>query len=124
MTDTRSGRKVAQGHKASFCLEDTKCDKGIEKTWNCKNGGDQGLSPNCHDIYSWRIDCQWIDISDTSAGVFTLRVNVNPKQQVPESDFLNNIAICKVYNYGSFAISASCRYSKSSEENRNLNLAI
>lgn len=36
------GRKVAQGHKASFCLEDSSCLPGVARKYNCANFGDQG----------------------------------------------------------------------------------
>ncbi|KAJ7391723.1 hypothetical protein OS493_017421 [Desmophyllum pertusum] len=100
--------KRAQGHKASFCLEDTKCDPGFEKKWNCTRGGDQGVSPGCFDIYSYKIDCQWIDCTDIRSGSFYLRVQLNPGNQVAESDFRNNIAKCTVYHYGNFVIANKC----------------
>ena len=98
----------AQGHKASFCLEDTECDPGFEKRWNCTRGGDQGLSPGCFDIYSSKIDCQWVDCTGISGGSFYLRVQLNPGNQVAESDFKNNVAKCTVYDYRSFIIADKC----------------
>lgn len=35
--------KVAQGHKASFCLEDNECLPGIRPKYACANFGDQGM---------------------------------------------------------------------------------
>lgn len=36
------GKKVAEGHKASFCLEDNQCNPGIEPKYACISYGDQG----------------------------------------------------------------------------------
>lgn len=104
--------KIAAGHKASFCLEDTVCDPGIPRYFNCTDGGPQGVSQNCYDVYKWNIDCQWIDVTDHPYGTFYLRVVVNPQRRVPESDYLNNIAKCKLSDYGHFAYATECRLGK------------
>ena len=38
----KHGNRVAEGHKASFCLEDSECNRGTMPKYNCQNWGQQG----------------------------------------------------------------------------------
>ncbi|XP_071828425.1 lysyl oxidase homolog 4-like [Apostichopus japonicus] len=103
-----SGEKVAEGHKASFCLEDGYCDSGAKKFFSCN--GDQGISPNCVDLYRNDIDCQWIDITGLNPDRYLLRIDVNPDKFVAESDYSNNEIICNLFYNGQTAYTRNCRY--------------
>ncbi|NWY05612.1 LOXL1 oxidase, partial [Nothoprocta ornata] len=111
LLDATTGRKVAEGHKASFCLEDTTCDFGNLKRYACTSHT-QGLSPGCYDTYNADIDCQWIDITDVQPGNYVLKVQVNPKYIVLESDFTNNVVRCNIHYTGRYVATTNCKISQ------------
>lgn len=112
LLEVSTGRKVAEGHKASFCLEDTTCDFGHLKRYAC-TAHTQGLSPGCYDTYNADIDCQWIDITDIQPGNYILKLQVNPKFLVLESDFTNNVIRCNIHYTGRFVTTTNCKLAQS-----------
>lgn len=97
------GNRAAEGHKASFCLEDVQCKPGVPKKYICKGFGDQGISPGCADDYLHDIDCQWIDITDVSPGSYMFKVVINPQFLVAELNYSNNAVVCNM-DYTGIAI--------------------
>ncbi|EPY83212.1 hypothetical protein CB1_000590040, partial [Camelus ferus] len=68
-----------------------------------------GLSPGCYDTYNADIDCQWIDITDVQPGNYILKVHVNPKYIVLESDFTNNVVRCNIHYTGRYVSTTNCK---------------
>ncbi len=109
--DETTEEKVAEGHKASFCLEDSFCDRGTYPRYRCGTGI-QGISVNCGDVYGRHLDCQWIDITDVVPGTYIVRQIVNPNRLVPESDYSNNMIQCTLRYYPGFYLDVhSCVHS-------------
>ncbi|XP_069481668.1 protein-lysine 6-oxidase [Ambystoma mexicanum] len=110
LLDASTQSRVAEGHKASFCLEDTSCDYGYYRRFAC-TAHSQGLSPGCYDTYNADIDCQWIDITDVKPGNYILKVSVNPNYHVSESDYSNNIVRCDIRYTGTHVYTSNCAIS-------------
>lgn len=127
-----TGHRVAEGHKASFCLEDNQCMPGVKPKYNCANFGDQGISlaptsdceinqinsliwikkgitVNCSDIYRYNIDCQWVDITEMDIGTYTIKISINPEFKVGEMSFENNAARCTLLYTETYARIFDCK---------------
>ena len=104
------GEKVAEGHKASFCLEDSICDSGTSRRYRC-GGSAQGISVNCGDLYPRYLDCQWIDITGVPDGSYVVQAYVNPTELVIESDRRNNVIQCNIQLQGHQLTVQQCRHS-------------
>ncbi|XP_037826035.1 protein-lysine 6-oxidase [Lucilia sericata] len=95
-----SYQKVAQGHKASFCLMDTACKSGITPKYTCGNRT-QGISIGCWDTYSTGLDCQWVDVTNLPTNrTYILRIAINPEYMIGEVSFENNGAECLLHYTG------------------------
>lgn len=92
-----TNQKVAEGHKASFCLTDSICKNDYPSRYvGCGRNVYQGISVNCADLYSSSLDCQWIDITNVPPGSYIMRINLNPNHIVVETDYTNNMAFCRI----------------------------
>jgi len=106
-----TGKRAAEGHKASFCLEDNDC-VGVDPHYDCENYGDQGITAGCKDIYYYNIDCQWIDVTDLPLGNYVFKMSINPDYKVPETTFENNAALCSLHYSQMSAQINNCTFSR------------
>jgi hypothetical protein len=84
------GTTAVTGRKQAFCMMDNENwgDEGAAR-YTCDF---QGVSVGWADTYASYLDCQWIDITDLSAGDYTLRVTVNPDQVIAERSYADNVS--------------------------------
>jgi hypothetical protein len=88
------GRPVASGQKQAFCLLDSERyvsddpSVAMDAQYWC---GFQGIQRGWSDVYHSRLPCQFIDVTDTPAGDYTLQVRINNGGTLPELSFDNNL---------------------------------
>ncbi|OWF45340.1 Lysyl oxidase-like 3 [Mizuhopecten yessoensis] len=105
----QNGNLMAEGLKASFCLEDSECGRGVRPKYNCQNFGQQGISVGCSDNYMADIDCQWIDITDLKPGKYIFKVEINPSLLIAELSYDNNVITCTLAYTGYQARILECK---------------
>lgn len=90
----QNANEIPIGFKNGFCVLDLECYNGGVAKYSC---GNMGISVGCGDIYDSYLDCQWIDITNVAAGIYTLVVRVNWDQSPDvlghyETNYANNWA--------------------------------
>lgn len=87
-----AGNIAGISFKAGFCIEDNfPVVEGANPTaiYDCAY---QGMQAGWADFYGPEITCQWIDITDVPAGIYTLELEIDPANLFAESNESNNIA--------------------------------
>lgn len=90
----QNGTEIPIGFKNGFCVLDLECYNGGIAKYSC---GNMGISAGCGDIYDSYLSCQWVDITNVAAGIYTLVVRVNWDQSPDalghyETNYANNWA--------------------------------
>ncbi|RKH15874.1 alpha integrin [Corallococcus sp. CA047B] len=94
LTDA-SGTETAAGRKQGFYLVDFTqyCADGSAFAWYDPG---TGISPGWSDVYTADTACQWMDVTDTPDGDYTVRVGVDENHIIDEADTLPNEVTVKV----------------------------
>ncbi|MCE9571672.1 MAG: hypothetical protein K8W52_00810 [Deltaproteobacteria bacterium] len=90
------GGVVASGHKQAFCLEDIErlsATAADNPRFTCDS---QGIQAGWADVYNGGLPCQWIDVTGVPPGQYTLKIAVNPSQQIVESNYDNDTLLIDV----------------------------
>ena len=90
-----AGNPVAVGQKQAFCLLDSEKFLTNDPTVSNQSHywcGDQGIQRGWSDVYHSRLPCQYVDVTDTPSGDYTLRISINNGGTLPELTMDNNIA--------------------------------
>lgn len=69
----QSGEPIPVGFKNGYCVIDVGCFGGTSH-YGCSN---MGISKQCYDQYGSGTTCNWIDITDVPAGLYTLVLRTN-----------------------------------------------
>ncbi|RKH88223.1 alpha integrin [Corallococcus sp. AB045] len=90
-----SGNSLSVGRKQGFYMVDFTqyCADGTPFTWYDPG---TGISPGWSDVYTADTACQWLDVTDTPDGDYTVRVGVDENHIIDELDALPNEATVKV----------------------------
>lgn len=87
---------VRTSGKVSYCLMDTDrlpADPTAARGYASCGPARQGISPGWADTYRAHIPGQWIDIAGLPSGVYALRSVVNPKGELREGRYDNNVGL-------------------------------
>lgn len=88
--------EILIGFKNGFCVIDFGCIIGFLQ-YGCNN---MGIMVGCYDIYSFVLECQWIDVIDVLDGCYIFVICVNwdnvfDKLGCIEKDIFNNwVQVC------------------------------
>ncbi len=89
----QNNQPIPVGFKNGYCVIDVGCFGGTSH-YGCSN---MGISAQCYDLYGSGTTCNWIDITDVPAGLYTLVLRTNWAQRPDalgrhETNYSNNYA--------------------------------
>lgn len=90
-----AGKETAVGRKQGFYMIDFTqyCADGSPYAWFDPG---TGISPGWSDVYTSDLPCQWLDVTDTPDGEYTVRVGADENNIIDEDDKMPNEVTVKV----------------------------